>query len=134
MSFPASWSPGTGHCVPSTAIPAASCNKPLSSVLAMLRAEISPAVCHPAATVRPSLNPKAALILHYLKLTASHKPLLFTGVGFGTNLNNKLGLFIPLGHFSRKGRVRKSCCCVHLSTGKESLTQRDEELVSAGNS
>lgn len=42
------------------------------------------------------------------------------GVGFGTNLNNKLGLFTPFVHFSRKGRVRlcKSCCCVHLPTGK----------------
>lgn len=116
MSFPGSSSPGNGHCVPSMAIPGASCNKLLSSVLAS-------AVCHPAATVRPSLNPKAALILHYLRLTASNQPLLFIGVGFGTNLNNKIGLFTPLGHFSRRVRQGKSCCCVHLSTGKESLPQ-----------
>lgn len=47
------------------------------------------------------------------------------GVGFGTSLNNKISLFTPLGHFSRKGRVRlcESCCCVHLSTGNESLAQ-----------
>lgn len=58
------------------------------------------------------------------------------GVGFGTNLNNKLCLFTPLGHFSRKCRVRlcKSCCCVHLATGKQSLHRRDVEPVSARNS
>lgn len=51
------------------------------------------------------------------------------GVGFGTNLNNNLGLFTPFVHFSRKERVRlwKSCCCVHLPTGKGICPGRGEE-------